>query len=113
MWRHVDIAEKIFGTDVATLKGKRTHKQTPKVLEDTVDVPEELYTLNAELELCINGMYVNKSLFITSIDKTIRYWWAISIPNCTEKELFVAIDKILRQYNNTGVVETAAVGEIE
>ena len=24
----------------------------------------------------------------------------ISIPNCTEKELFIAIDNILRQYNN-------------
>ena len=48
---HVDIAEKIFGTDVATLKGKTAKKQTPKVLEDTVDVPEELYKLNDQLEL--------------------------------------------------------------
>ena len=47
---HVDIAEKISGIDVATLKGKMTSKQTPKVLEDTVDVPEELYKLNDELE---------------------------------------------------------------
>ena len=53
---HIDIAEKIFRTDVATLKGKTTCKQTPKVLEDTVDVPEKLYRLNAELELCINAM---------------------------------------------------------
>ena len=75
---HVDIAEKIFGIDVATLKGKTTTKQTPKVLEDTVDVPEELYQLNDQLELYIDGMYVNKGLFITSIDKTIRYRCAIS-----------------------------------
>ena len=81
---HVDIAEKIFGIDVATLKGKTTKKQTPKVLEDTVDVPEELYQLNDQLELYIDGMYVNKRLFITSIDKAIRYRCAISIPNRTE-----------------------------
>ena len=68
---HIDIAEKILGTDVATLKGKTTRKQTLKVLEDTVDVPEELYKLNAKLELCIDGMYINKHLFISSIDKTI------------------------------------------
>ena len=48
-----------------------TRKQTPKVLEDTVAVPDKLYKLNSELELCIDGMYVNKCLFITSIDKTI------------------------------------------
>ena len=99
---HVDIAEKIFGIDVATLKGKTTRKQTPKVLEDTVDVPEELYKLNDQLELYIDGMYINKRLFITSIDKTICYRCAISIPNRTEKELFIAIDKILRQYNTAG-----------
>ena len=68
---HVDIAKKIFRNDVGTLKGKTTRKQTLKVLEDTVDVPGELYKLNSELELYINGMYVNKRLFITSINKTI------------------------------------------
>ena len=99
---HVDIAEKIFGADVATMKGKTTRKQTPKVLEDTVDAPEELYKLNDKLELCIDGMYINKQLFITSINKTICYRCAISIPNHTEKELFITIDKILRQYNNAG-----------
>ena len=39
---------------------------------------------------------------VCSIDKTICYRCAISIPNRTEKELFIAIDKILRQYNNAG-----------
>ena len=48
---HIDIAEKRFGTDVATLKGKTTRKQTPNVLENTLDVPEELYKLNSQLEL--------------------------------------------------------------
>ena len=49
----LDIAEKIFGADVATLKGKSTLKLTLKVLENTVNVPEELYKLNVEFGLYI------------------------------------------------------------
>ena len=105
---HVGIAEKIFGTDVATLKGKTTRRQSSKVLEDTVDVPEELYRLNAELELCIDGMYVNKHLFITSINKTMRYRCAISIPNRMEEKLIITLDKILRQYTNEWFTMTSS-----
>ena len=39
---HLDIGEKIFGTDVATLKGEATHRQMWKVLEDRVNILEKV-----------------------------------------------------------------------
>ena len=46
--KHVDVAAKIYGIDVSTLKGKSTRKRPPKVLSDTVDVPKELYNFRTD-----------------------------------------------------------------
>ena len=58
--------------------------------------------MNSEVELCIDGMYVSKRGFLTSIDKTIWFRCAVTIPNRTAEEFYNALDVILRQYNAAG-----------
>ena len=52
--------------------------------------------------MCIDGMYVSKRGFLTSIDKTIRFRCAVTIPNRKTEEFYNAIDVILRLYNGAG-----------
>ena len=45
----IDIADKIFGTDVATLKGKSTGNRPPTVRSDEIQVPREILIEHCEL----------------------------------------------------------------
>ena len=69
----VDIAEKIYGPAISTLKGKTT-RQTPKpVVADEVMIPSELLMKHRQIELCMDTIFVNKQPFLTSIDKSVRF----------------------------------------
>ena len=103
---HINIADKIYGTDVSTLKGKSTRKSPPRLLPDVVDVPKELYMRNQELHLYIDGMYVNRRGFLTTIDNKIRFRSAVRIKDNTKSTFYSALDKVLRVYNAAGFLVT-------
>jgi hypothetical protein len=98
----VNIAGKIFGPDMSSLKGKLTLQKSTPVGEDTVKIPEELIANNREIELCIDIMYVNECGFMTAIDQMIRFRSAIPIKNCTHKEYYRVLDIVLHLYNSAG-----------
>jgi hypothetical protein len=85
----VNIAEKIFGADMSSLKGKSTRRKSTPVREDTVEIPEELIANNRKIELCIDIMYVNECGFMTTIDRTIRFRSAIPIEKRTHEEYYI------------------------
>jgi hypothetical protein len=99
----VNIAEKIFGADMSSLKGKLTCRKSSPVREDTVEIPEELIAHNRKIELCIDIMYVNECGFMTTIDQTIRFRSAISIENRTHKEYYRVLDMVLRVYQRDSI----------
>jgi hypothetical protein len=98
----VNIAKKIFGAVMLSLKGKSTRRKSTPVWEDTVEIPEELIANNRKIELCIDIMYVNECGFMTTIDRTIRFRSAIPIENCTHEEYYCVLDMVLRLYNSAG-----------
>ncbi len=48
-----NIAEKIFGPDVTTLKGKMTHHAPVPVIEDSIKIPRELITAQYSVTLAM------------------------------------------------------------
>jgi hypothetical protein len=70
----VDIAEKIFGPDVATLKGKTTCRAPVPVIEDRIEIPRELITAQYSVTLCLDGMKVNDISFLTKIYKKLNFF---------------------------------------
>jgi hypothetical protein len=69
----VDIAEKIFGPDLATLKGKTTCHAPVPVSEDRIEIPRELIMAQYSVTLCLHGMKVNDISFLTMISKNLMY----------------------------------------
>ena len=67
----VEIAEKIYGLVISTLKGKTTQQTLKAVAADEVMIPPELLSKHQQLELYMDTMFVNKQQFLTSIDKSV------------------------------------------
>jgi hypothetical protein len=69
----VELAEKIFGKDIAILKG-RTSRKTPGVMiHDPMLIPPKLKLAQKELTLCIDTFNVNKMPFFHTISEKINY----------------------------------------
>jgi hypothetical protein len=98
----VNIAKKIFGADMLSLKGKSTRQKSTPVREDTVKIQEEPIANNRKIELCIDIMYVNECGFMTTIDRKIRFRIAFPIKNRTHDEYYRVLDMVLWLYNSAG-----------
>ena len=55
----IEIAEKIFGPDIGTLKGKTTRRAPAPVVDDYIEIPDELIAAQRNVTLCADGMKVN------------------------------------------------------
>ena len=102
----VNIADKIFGPDMSSLKGKSTRRKPKPVRKDFIKIPKELIEKHHDIELCMDTMYVNECGMLTAIDKTIKFRSLVPMDTKNHEEYYRAIDQILRHYNNAGFVIT-------
>lgn len=98
----VNIAEKIFGGDIGTLKGKTTRRRPTPVRDDLVEIPPELLLQHQDLTFCMDIMYVNGMPMLTGIDRSIRFRGLVPLASRVASELYRALDVILRAYNQRG-----------
>jgi hypothetical protein len=69
----ITVAHKIWGKDIAALKGKTTRKKPIHVAADYVKVPKELLKLHHEVFLTTDIFFVNKVAFFLSLSRKIYF----------------------------------------
>ena len=97
-------AEKIFGPDIGSMKGKGTRQRPRPLREEIIENPAEILEQHSELTLSMDIFYVNKMPNLTAIDRSIRYRSLVNMGNREKEEIYSALDKILCNYNATGFV---------
>jgi hypothetical protein len=70
---NVTNANEIFGPDRPTLRGKTVRILPPPVVTDYVQPPQEIVTLNRNVTLLIDIMFVNSLPFMVSVSCTIKF----------------------------------------
>ncbi len=100
--RDVDQAEKIFGPDIATLKGKSTRRRPKTVEKDEIEIPPEIVSKHHDLILCFDIMFLNNIPMMASIDRSIRFRGLVILDDKTKDEYFRGLDVIFRKYNQAG-----------
>jgi hypothetical protein len=60
-------ANKIFGTDLATIRGKTVRRHPKRVITDHVNIPQLLVDANQRVTLEADVMFVNSVPFLVSV----------------------------------------------
>ena len=79
----VNIAEKIFGPDLGTIKVKTTHRKPLPMVSDNITIPPQLYENRDALELCMDIMFVNEMPILTTITRALYYRTAMFLKTRT------------------------------
>jgi hypothetical protein len=99
-------ANKIFGPDLATLKGKTVRITPPPVATDYVQIPKEIMSLNRNITLTIDTMFVNGLPFMVSIYRKIKFTTVEYLLGRKQNHLVKSI--IINLYKQQGfTIETA------
>ena len=84
----VNIAEKIYGPDIRSLKGKTTRHKPLRVKEDRVEIPPEILKKYKDLTYCMDIMFINGIPMLTGIDRSIRFRSLVPLNDRSAKELY-------------------------
>jgi len=97
-----DIAVKIFGPDIGTLKGKSIQCPPNLVRENLIEKPAMIKAEHKDLTLCINIMFVNRQLLLTAINRSIHFRSLVPLESRNKSDMHDALDKIIRRYGQSG-----------
>ena len=96
------IAEKIFGPDVGSLKGKTVRQGTEHVDISAIPVPSELMSEYRNVIIGADIMFVNKLPFFVTISRNIKFSTAALIVDQKHDTLIKAVRDVRNIYQKRG-----------
>lgn len=95
-------AEVLFGPNVGSLKGKTTRRAANQVLAVNDNVPRHVMEQDRNVTICIDIMYVNKTLFLVSIARRIKFGTVEALINRKAGNIMSCVKNIHRIYSRRG-----------
>jgi hypothetical protein len=99
---HVDTALKMWGKNVAVLKGKTTQMKPDPVARDFVKVPVELLKLHKEVYITADLFLVNKIPFFLTLSRKICFTAINHLVDRTVPQIFKVFMEIYQYYLQCG-----------
>ncbi len=111
----VDVALKIWGKNIAALKGKTTRSRPSPVARDFVKVPVEMLKLHKEVFMTADIFFVNKIPFFLTLSRKICFTAVNHLADRTVPQIFKAFKEIYLYYLHRGfrITTVHADGEFE
>jgi hypothetical protein len=98
----IDNAHKLFGADIANLRGKTVRRTQDAVMADYVAIPKEIIDLNKEITLAADVLFVNGMPFVTSLYRKIKFATMEYVSSRSEPNLIRSLLKIIKLYKACG-----------
>ena len=98
----IDIAESIYGPDVATLRGKTTRSRPTPVVSDIISIPTELIAAQHNVELCIDTLFVNGLAFLSTVSMNIKYRTCEFVKSRKIPDYRSVLARVILLYQNAG-----------
>ena len=111
----VDVAHKIWGKNIAALKGKTTRSKPEVVARDSIKIPTKLLNLHREVFMTADIFFVNKIPFLLTMSRKICFTAVNHLANRTVPEIFKAFKNICQHCLQRGfrITEVHVDGEFE
>ena len=71
--KDINLAQKAFGPDVGSIKGKTTRNRPLPAQSNVIEIPPELLRINEDIVLSIDGLSVNSLKFLTTVSHDVFY----------------------------------------
>ena len=71
--KDINLAEKVYGPDVGTRKGKNTRRRPNPVVSTMIELPDELLDIHKEVTVSLDGLEINNVKFMTTIAHDLYY----------------------------------------
>jgi hypothetical protein len=100
--QYIDVDRKIWGKNIAALKGKTTRSKSIPVARDYVKVPMELMKLHKEVFLTTGIFFVNKIPFFLSLSRKICFTAVNHLADRMVPQIFRAFKEMYQYYLQRG-----------
>ena len=99
-------ANKIFGPDLANIRGKTVRRKPARVQTEYVDIPREILDIHRYVTLVADVMFVNKVPFLVSASRNLNLITIehVPTPKRTASSLGYLLQRIIRVYAKAGFI---------